>query len=50
VFDAAGLVGPLVPTIRSGTAADAYFLKYLTESLRVGERLSPGFYRISVGP
>jgi hypothetical protein len=50
VVDAAGLVGPLVQTLRSGTDADGYFLKYLTESLRVGERLSPGFYHISIGP
>jgi len=39
-----------VQTLRSGTDADGYFLKYLTESLRVGERLSPGFYHISIGP
>jgi hypothetical protein len=50
VVDAAGLVGPLVQTLRSGTEADGYFLRYLTESLRVGERLSPGFYHISIGP
>jgi hypothetical protein len=48
--DAAGLVGPLVETVRSGTPADDYFVDYLTETLRVGLRLSPGFYRISVGP
>lgn len=48
--DAAGLVGTLVPTVRSGTPADGYFLNYLVRTLRIGERLSPGFYRISVGP
>lgn len=48
--DAAGLVGTLVQTIRSGTAADGFFLNYLVQNLRVGERLAPGFYRISVGP
>jgi hypothetical protein len=49
-IDSAGLVGPLVQTLRSGTAADGYFLKYLTETLRVGQLLSPGLYRISIGP
>ncbi len=48
--DPAGLVGPLVPTVRSGTSADRYFLDYLREKLRIGERLPPGFYRISIGP
>jgi hypothetical protein len=49
--DAAGLVGPLVPTARSGVdEVDSYFGKYLAETLRVGQRLAPGFYRISVGP
>jgi hypothetical protein len=49
--DAAGLVGSLVPTVRSGVdEMDAYFSRYLTETLCVGQRLRPGFYRISVGP
>ena len=48
--DAAGLVGTLVPTIRSGTIADGFFVKYLVQTLRIGDRLAPGFYRISVGP
>jgi hypothetical protein len=49
--DAAGLVGPLVPTTRSGIdEVDAYFGRYLADTLRVGERLAPGFYRIVVGP
>lgn len=49
--DPAGLVGPLVQTVHSDVAdTDAYFLRYLAETLRVGERLEPGFYRISVGP
>jgi hypothetical protein len=49
--DAAGLVGPVVPTARSGVDdVDAYFSVYLSETLRVGQRLAPGFYRISVGP
>jgi hypothetical protein len=49
--DASGLVGPLVPTGRSGVdEVDAYFGRYLEGTLRVGERLAPGFYRIVVGP
>ncbi len=48
--DAAGLVGALVPTVRSGTTSDGYFLDYLVRTFRVGDRLAPGFYRISVGP
>ena len=48
--DAAGLVRPLVATARSGTAADSFFLGYLSRDFRIGERLAPGFYRIWVGP
>jgi hypothetical protein len=49
--DATGLVGPLVLTVHSNvTEVDAYFGRYLAETLRVGQRLGPGFYRISVGP
>ncbi len=49
--DRAGLVGPLVATVSSGALpVDAYFRRYLAETLRIGARLSPGFYRISVGP
>jgi hypothetical protein len=49
--DPAGLVGPLVLTGHSGAAAvDSFFTDYLAETLRVGELLPPGFYRISVGP
>lgn len=50
-IDAAGLVGPLVVTSRSGLEEiDGYFASYLTKSLRIGERLTPGIYRICVGP
>ncbi len=50
-IDPAGLVGPLVLTARSGVEdVDAFFQDYLARTLRVGERLAPGFYRISVGP
>jgi hypothetical protein len=48
--DAAGLVRPLVATARSGTAADSFFLGYLSGDFRIGDRLEPGFYRICVGP
>jgi hypothetical protein len=49
--DSSGLVGPVVPTTRSGVGeVDAYFGLYLAETLRVGQRLAPGFYRIIVGP
>jgi len=49
--DSAGLVGSVVPTVRSGIGeVDDYFARYLAETLRVGQRLAPGFYRISVGP
>jgi hypothetical protein len=49
--DAAGLVGPPVLMVPSGQeAVEGYFTRYLADTLRVGDRLPPGFYRISVGP
>jgi len=49
--DAAGLVGSVVPTAGSGVAEiDEYFGRYLDETLRIGQRLAPGFYLVSVGP
>jgi hypothetical protein len=49
--DPAGLVGPPVLTIPSGQeGVDAYFRRYLADVLRVGDRLAPGFYKITVGP
>jgi hypothetical protein len=49
--DASGLVGPLVLTVHSDVAeVDAYFGRYLVERLRIGQRLLPGFYRVTVGP
>lgn len=49
--DAAGLVGAVSITRRSGAeGVDDYFQRYLAQTLRVGQRLAPGFYRISVGP
>jgi hypothetical protein len=49
--DPAGLVGPPVLTAGSGSeGVDAYFRNYLAETLRIGDRLEPGFYRICLGP
>jgi hypothetical protein len=49
--DAAGMVGPLVVARRSDVeGVDNYFQRYLAQTLRVGQRLAPGFYRICVGP
>jgi len=49
--EATGLVRPLVVTEGSRVEeVDAHFRKYLAERFRIGERLSPGFYRIIVGP
>ena len=49
--DAAGLIGPLVVTTRSGMEeVDGYFSNYLARTLRIGDKLAPGFYRICVGP
>lgn len=49
--DAAGLVGPVVETASSGVdEIDAFFRGYLDRSLKLGLRLSPGLYRITVGP
>lgn len=49
--NAAGLVGRPMVTIRSGVDdVDAFFANYLIRNLRIGERLDPGFYRISIGP
>lgn len=49
--DAAGMIGPLVLTVRSGVeGVDGFFAKHIAATLRIGERLAPGFYRISVGP
>jgi hypothetical protein len=48
--DAAGLVS-LDLTARSGVEeVDAYFSRYLAQTLRIGARLPPGFYRMCVGP
>lgn len=49
--DAAGLVGPPVLTSSSGLEeVDNFFRSYLAERFHLGERLTPGFYRIVIGP
>lgn len=50
-IDAAGLAAPMMMSAHSGVEeVDAYFRNFLVRTLRLGERLAPGFYRISVGP
>jgi hypothetical protein len=47
----AGLIGLPVVTHSSGSAPfDAWLPGYLANSLRIGQRLHPGIYRISLGP
>lgn len=49
--DPAGLVGGVSVTKRSGVeGVDNYFQRYLAQTFRVGQRLAPGIYRISLGP
>ncbi|RFC46685.1 MAG: hypothetical protein DUW69_001634 [Verrucomicrobia bacterium] len=49
--DAMGLVGPPTLTESSRVAAvDGYFQNYLVKTLHAGQRLTPGFYRICIGP
>jgi len=49
--DAAGLVGPPVQILRSGTEElDAYFQAYIAKDFEIGARLEPGLYRVAVGP
>lgn len=49
--DKAGLVGSPVLMESSRVAdVDKYFEDYLENALRIGERVGPGFYRISFGP
>ncbi len=50
-INAAGLVGPPQLTRSSGSdPVDAYFRTFLVENFRVGVRLPPGFFRVSIGP
>lgn len=49
--DSAGLIAPLKLTVRSGVEeVDAFFRGYLPGTFRIGERLTPGFYRVVVAP
>ena len=49
--DAVGFVGALTVTHQSGVeGVDDYFRRYLVQTLRLGQQLAPGVYRISVGP
>jgi hypothetical protein len=51
LVNAAGLVGSLELTAGSGVeAVDRHFKSYLVETFRIGDRLPPGIYRITVGP
>lgn len=47
----AGLVAPPTITTRSGVEeVDVFYRNYLARIFRIGERLRPGFYRITVAP
>ncbi|HTO03765.1 MAG TPA: hypothetical protein VL069_08685 [Opitutus sp.] len=49
--DRVGVVRPPVLTESSQVAVvDQFFQDYLVNGLRIGERLGPGFYRVSIGP
>ena len=48
---AEGLLGRPVETVSSDVEdVDVFFRDYLTNTLRLGERLAPGMYRVIVGP
>jgi hypothetical protein len=50
-LDVAGVVGPPALTESSRVPAiDSFFREYVVKRLHIGERLEPGFYRISIGP
>ena len=49
--DRAGVVRPPVLTESSRIATvDQFFQEFLIKRLHIGERLAPGFYRVSIGP
>lgn len=49
--DAAGLTAPLVVTTSSQVEeVDAHYRNFIARRYRIGDRLPPGFYRITVGP
>jgi hypothetical protein len=48
---AEGLLGRPVETVSSDVEdVDVFFRDYIEKTLRLGERLSPGMYRVVVGP
>ena len=50
-IDSAGVVGPPVLTESSRAAdVDSFFKDYIVKVLQIGSRLTPGFYRINIGP
>lgn len=50
-IDVAGVVGPPALTESSRVPAiDSFFREYVVKRLHIGQRLEPGFYRISIGP
>lgn len=50
-INATGLAAPLIVTTSSGVEeVDAHFRRFLTKTFRIGERLPPGFYRVTVAP
>jgi hypothetical protein len=50
-INAAGLAAPLFVTTSSGVdEVDRHFREFLAKTYRLGERLSPGFYRVIVAP
>jgi hypothetical protein len=49
--DAAGLIGPPVILARSDDERlDVFFQELLAQTLQLGRRLTPGIYRVCVGP
>lgn len=50
-IDRVGLIRPAVLTESSRVlAVDGFFQEYLGQGFHLGERLPPGFYRVSIGP
>jgi hypothetical protein len=51
VVDITGLVAPLATVSSSRVEeVDNHFKNYLARTFRIGERLRPGLYRVTVGP
>jgi len=50
-IDSAGVVGPPVLTESSRAVdVDSFFKDYIVKVLQIGSRLTPGIYRINIGP